>query len=131
MKLFDRIEDVSKDKFRFILVGLMSNIINFVIYEWMYYIFNSLTIASVIGYTSGLYISYCFARTWVFGKVYGTELRRKILFVIVYVIGLVLMTAIIGYMSNSLLIDYQLSWLCGGCVAMINNYLGTKHIVFR
>lgn len=131
MKLFDRIEDIPKDKFRFILVGLMSNIINFVIYEWMYYIFNSLTIASVLGYISGLYISYSFARTWVFGKVYGTELRRKILFVIVYLIGLVLMTAIIGYMSNSLLIDYQLSWLCGGCVAMINNYLGTKHIVFR
>ena len=130
MKLIFRRENFPKDKLRFVIVGIMANIINFVIYELMYCIFNILTIASVLGYISGLYISFHFARTWVFGKIYGVELRRTIQFIIVYLVGLTLMTTIIGYMSNCLLIDNRLSWLCGGSVAMINNHLGTKYIVF-
>lgn len=131
MNFFYRKGNFPKDKLRFVLVGLMSNSINFLIYEWVYYVFNILTIAAVLGYISGLYISFHFARTWVFGKIYGAELRRKVLFMLVYLVGLILMTTIIGYMSNYLLIDYRLSWFCGGCVAMMNNYLGTKYIVFR
>ena len=61
--------------FRFLFVGVGSNIINFVIYLFVYSIGIPLFSASATGYVAGMFFSYHFGRIWVFGRKF--EVSRK------------------------------------------------------
>lgn len=116
---------------RFIQVGLMSNIVNIVIYIFLYKILNiQLFISSIIGYIFGLVISFHFGRTWVFDNYNEANLRNVFLFLLVYLIGGLGMACIITFLTKSFNINYIISWFFGAIYAVPNNYLGLKIYVF-
>lgn len=119
------------DLCRFIIIGSLSNLVNFTIYIISNYLFENLIISSILGYISGIYFSYHFGRTWVFGKIYGYSRFNLLKFYSIYILGLILMTSIIELMTNFYFYDYRISWLIGATVAFINNFIGTKYFVFN
>jgi len=117
--------------FRFLQVGLSSNIVNIVVYIFLYKILNiQLFISSVIGYIFGLIISFHFGRTWVFYNNNEANIRNVFLFLLVYLIGGLGMAWIITFLTKSLNINYITSWFFGAIYATLNNYLGLKIYVF-
>ena len=123
--------ELKKDFFRFILVGLGSNIINFSIYILIYFLFENLFIGTFLGYIFGLYFSFYFGRIWVFGKTYKQSTSNSIRFLAVYLLGLLLMTSIVEISTNYYMFNYKISWFIAALVTFINNFIGSKWFVFK
>lgn len=116
---------------RFVIVGTLSNLANFLIYRMLYLFGLSLFSSSVIGYSIGIIISYSLGRLWVFGKVYPSNSKLFISFLLIYIVGGIGMSALIVTSSNIFNLDYRISWLIGATFAFTNNFLGQKFIVFK
>lgn len=116
---------------RFVIVGTLSNLANFLIYKMLYLFGLSLFSSSVIGYSIGIIISYTLGRLWVFGKVYPSNRELFISFLLIYIVGGIGMSALIVTSSNIFNLDYRISWLIGATFAFTNNFLGQKFIVFK
>ena len=116
---------------RFILIGIISNIINFGIYFLSVIFFDSTIIGSISGYLSGLFFSFHFGRTWVFGKYFNSGYLILTKFILVYLFGLLLMSFSIEIMTNYFLNDYRISWLIAACLVFCTNFIGSKWIVFK
>jgi len=116
---------------RFLLMGLLSNAINFVVYYALINIHVNLSFSAILGYVAGLICSYHLGRVWVFGQRYEINSKSILFFGIVYLLGSVWMTGIINVMVNYLSIDYKISWIFGAGTAAVNNYLGMRFLAFR
>ena len=123
--------ELKKDLFRFILVGLGSNIINFSIYILIYLFFENLFIGTFLGYIFGLYFSFYFGRIWVFGKIYKQSNSNITRFLVVYILGLLLMTSIVEISTNYYMFNYKISWFIAALVTFINNFIGLRWFVFK
>ena len=117
--------------FRFIISGLISTCVNFLIYSLIYFIFKNIIFASIVGYSVGLLTSFILAKTWVFRDNSQKKILKSFLiFCIIYFLGGLEMSLIIIFL-NQLLINHRFSWLCGTFIAALNNYLGSKYFLFN
>jgi len=116
---------------RFSIIGVVSNIINFILYSLVYLMSFNIIVSSLIGYSVGILCSYYFARFWVFQLNNNFRFAEMIKFISVYIIGGLSMTFIIFCLNHYLNIDYRVSWIGGALFAIMNNYLGSKHLVFK
>lgn len=116
---------------RFLMVGVGSNLLNFVIYLFAYAAGIPLVAAAAAGYMAGLINSYHFGRNWVFdaGDLAGKMAILR--FAVVYTIGGIGMSAIIETLDRTQGLDYRLSWFFGAVFAFTNNFLGSKWLVFK
>jgi putative flippase GtrA len=132
-KFFDAILCLIKkqDIQRFLLMGLLSNAINFVVYYVLININVNLSFSAILGYVTGLICSYHLCRVWVFGQRFEINFKSILFFGIVYLLGSFWMTGIIILMVNYLSIDYKISWIFGAGTAAVNNYLGMRFLAFR
>ena len=116
---------------RFVIIGVVSNILSFTFYTLIFLIFSNIVVSSVAGYSIGVLSSYYFGKVWVFESEQVFKLSEMFKFMVIYIIGGLGMTLIIIWLNQDLNIDYQVSWIGGAIFAIINNYLGSKYIVFK
>ena len=115
---------------RFTFIGIISTTINFIVYLLIFKISSNLILSSYIGYSAGLINACIFGKKWVFEFNNKFTLEKLVLFILIYLIGSTLMSSVI-FLSTKLGIGIRLSWLFGLIVSIINNFLGSKYIVFR
>ena len=115
---------------RFIIVGLGSNALNFLVYAFLYKIGTTIWIASAFGYIVGLSNSFYFGKTWVFNPERVVYKHAIIKFVFIYGFGGLGMVLIITMLDSLTVIDYRIIWFFGALFAFLNNYLGSKIFVF-
>ena len=116
---------------RFAIVGVLSNILNFAVYVVVFLLSTNIVFSSVLGYSIGLFNTYLLGRIWVFNSEQPNQFKEIVKFLVVYFIGGAGMTLIIVWLNNELNIDYKASWMGGAIFAIVNNYLGSKYIVFK
>ena len=116
---------------RFAIVGVLSNILNFAVYVIVFLLSTNIVFSSVLGYSIGLFNTYLLGRMWVFNSEQPNQFKEIVKFLVVYFIGGAGMTLIIVWLNNELNIDYKASWIGGAIFAIVNNYLGSKYIVFK
>ena len=116
---------------RFSIVGVLSNILNFAVYVIVFLLSTNIVFSSVLGYSIGLFNTYLLGRIWVFNSEQPNQFKEIVKFLVVYFIGGAGMTLIIVWLNNELNIDYKDSWIGGAIFAIVNNYLGSKYIVFK
>jgi len=116
---------------RFAIVGVLSNILNFAVYVVVFLLSTNIVFSSVSGYSIGLFNTYFLGRIWVFNSEQPNQSKEIVKFLVVYFIGGAGMTLIIVWLNNELNIDYKASWIGGAIFAIVNNYLGSKYIVFK
>ena len=122
--------NISKQFLRFTLVGIQSTLINYFFYILIYDFTENLLIASFLGYFSGLFNSFIFGKKWVFKN---SAIKNNFIFIkflMVYFFGGYLFSAITNYLSIKG-IDHRIAWLIGISICTVNNFLGSKYIVFR
>ena len=116
---------------RFILVGLGSTLLNFLVYSTVYKLTIEIKLASLIGYICGLLNSFYFSNNWVFISSKNKKTNYTLLlFVIIYFIGGLEMTLIINIVDK-LIQNHKIAWIFGAFVAAINNYLCSKYLLFE
>jgi len=88
-------------------------------------------LASVIGYFSGLLSTFYFSNSWTFTKARYQNLSYSLLlFIFIYFMGGLEMTLIINIVDK-LIQNHRIAWICGAFVAAINNYVGSKYLLFH
>lgn len=121
---------MSNQVFKFIFVGVFSNLINFAVYVGTYWIGATLLVASVSGYSAGLVNSYFFGKSWVFDGEDQSYRRTFLMFLAVYLLGGILMSLVIFFFNDKLNVRYEIAWIFGAATAFLNNFVGCKYMVF-
>ena len=122
---------VKPEFLRLIITGVVSNLINFVIYTLLYIFFGSILAASSFGYLGGLGYSYLLGRMWVFSPSLRMNSKEFLMFFLVYAVGGIGMVTIIHFSEAILSFDYRVCWLIGAVFAVLNNFIGSKFLVFN
>ena len=116
---------------RFVISGLIATLINFLTYNFVFLFSANLIFASVSGYFFGLIISFVFAKFWVFRN----HKERKVvqiffIFCSIYLFGALGMSLIVIFF-NEIFNNHKIAWFFGTLFAALNNYLGSKFILFE
>ena len=119
------------EAWKFAITGIISNTVNFLTYVSSSFVLQNLVLSSTLGYVVGLVNSYYLGKIWVFNSKSKISFKEVIKFLIVYLIGGIGMVAIIWVLSDKYNIDYRLSWLFGAFFAVINEFFGSKFIVYK
>ena len=115
---------------KFIFTGLISTLISYCLYIYIYKKFDAIILGSSIGYVVGLINSYLLGKIWVFKSRTRHNLRSSLSFLLVYGIG-GFGQAVIIYLLNKLNFAMNISWIIGMSFSVVNNFLGSKYIVFK
>ena len=116
---------------KFIVSGVIASSFNFISYRAIYLIFNNILFASISGYSIGLVVSFIFVKSWVFKKSSIQPLVKSLfLFCLIYFFGGIEMSLVIFFL-NRLIDNYEIAWLFGALIGSINNYLGSKYLLFK
>ena len=79
----------------------------------------------------GLLTSFVLAKIWVFRDNSQKKILKSFfIFCIIYFLGGLEMSLIIVYL-NQLVNNYNFAWFCGAFVGAVNNYLGSKYLLFK
>ena len=117
--------------FRFLIVGVFSSILNFLVYKSIYIFTLNINLSSFLGYCIGLLNSFLFSSKWVFSNNRYIRLDKAfIMFVLIYAFGGIVMTITINIVYE-FSANHIFAWLCGACLAAINNFLFSKYVIFK
>ena len=130
-KLYKFLQRNNQQILRFFVSGLIASTINFIFYRSIYLIFNNILFASIIGYCIGLLFSFIFAKAWVFRNRSSLSLVNSFSsFCLIYFIGGIEMSLVILFL-NQLIENYKIAWFFGAIIGSLNNYLGSKYLLFK
>ena len=130
-KLYKFLQRNNQQILRFFVSGLIASTINFIFYRSIYLIFNNILFASIIGYCIGLLFSFIFAKIWVFRNRSSLSLVNSFSsFCLIYFIGGIEMSLVILFL-NQLIENYKIAWFFGAMIGSLNNYLGSKYLLFK
>ena len=117
--------------YRYFISGLIATCINFLAYNSFYLIFKNILFASLLGYSTGLFVSFVLAKIWVFkDNSQKRILKTFFVFCLIYILGGLEMSLIIIFL-NQLVGNYKVAWFFGAFVGALNNYLGSKYFLFK
>ena len=83
------------------------------------------------GYFSGLIFSFIFAKCWVFQNHKERKVAKLFfIFCSIYLFGALGMSLIVIF-CNEIFNNHKIAWFFGTLFAALNNYLGSKYILFE
>ena len=116
---------------KFVIAGFFATLINFFFYNLIFLLFRNLIFASVSGYFAGLIISFIFAKFWVFqNNPERKVLKSFLIFCFIYFFGALGMSIIV-IIFNDIFDNHKIAWFFGTFFAALNNYLGSKFLLFE
>ncbi len=116
---------------RFILVGLLSTGLNFLVYKTIYIFSSNIIFSAIFGYFVGLLNSFLFTSKWVFSNYKSIRVDKAfLLFTLIYVLGGIEMTITINVIYK-ITEQHNIAWLFGAGLAASNNYLLSKYFIFK
>tara|TARA_B100000963_G_scaffold243069_1_gene212782 strand:- start:537 stop:929 length:393 start_codon:yes stop_codon:yes gene_type:complete len=125
---------ISKNKIqisKFLIVGVFSSFLNFLVFKSIYIFTSNINLSSVLGYCIGLLNSFLFSSRWVFSNNRYIRLDKAFVkFVLIYVLGGIEMTITINLLYR-LSANHIIAWFFGACLAAINNFLFSKYLIFK
>ena len=117
--------------FRFVISGLIATSINFIVYSLFYIIFKNIILASLTGYSAGLFSSFVLSKIWVFKDNSNKRIFKSFfIFCLIYFLGGLEMSLIIIFV-NQLVDNHKVAWLFGAFIGALNNFLGSKYFLFK
>jgi len=129
--LFEFLKRNNQQILRFFVSGVIATGFNFISYWAVYLVFKNILFASISGYCIGILVSFIFAKSWVFKNISTKPLIKSFsLFCLIYFFGGLEMTLVTVFL-NSLINNYKIAWLFGALIGSLNNYLGSKYLLFK
>ena len=119
-----------RELIKFGIVGLCSTFFNYITYIILYFLSGKIILASIIGYSFGLLNSYQLGKKWVFRVNSSNNKRLIVSFLLVYAIGCFISSTII-FTINRVYDTYNIAWIIGTSYSVINNFIGSKFIIFK
>lgn len=128
IEIFNKI--TNREFLRFGIIGLLANIIYFLIYISLYKTGLHIFIVSIISYSTSLFFTFHLSKNWTFNKTnFVFKKNIHFHFGLVYFSSAIIMSFIITMLVNNG-IDYIFAWFVGACYAIMHNYLLSKFYIF-
>ncbi len=115
---------------KFGIVGIISNIINYITYSLSLFLF-SLNISVLNGYFIGFIFSYFGNKNWTFELKYKNKSQliiEKLKFFVLHILSLILMVYLVNFFKNEIEFNYSVSWFFAAIPVALFNYYLTKKI---
>jgi len=119
---------------KFLLLGVLSTVIDYLIYLFLVSVSVDYVIAIVVGYSSGLLANYYIGRNYIFtsGTKFRSSHREFIAVVLIAIVGMVLNIAIVKALSYSLWnLDLMYSRIVAIGIVFFWNYFLRKIFVYH
>ena len=117
--------------YRYGSIGIISAIINYLIYIIFYKFFGfEIKYSLLSGYLGGCFCSYHYGRTWVFGNGNKFNILDLLKFIITYGMGCILLN-IISPKVELIVSNSSLKWLLTTSPVIMSNYLLSRYWVFK
>ena len=130
-KLYKFLKINNQQILKFLVSGVIASSLNFISYRTSYLILKNILLASIFGYLVGILASFIFAKAWVFKQRSSKPLVNSFfLFCLIYLLGGIEMSSVIVF-TNLLIDNYKIVCFFGALIGSINNYLGSKYILFK
>jgi len=118
-----------KEIYRFIFVGIGSNIINYLIYSFLYLFSGEILISSYFGYLCGMFFSYFLGREWVF-RFQSSRYKTLVKFILLHLTSMFVMGEMIYLLIITYDLIYYLAWFISTTIIAFSNFLVLKYYVF-
>lgn len=121
-----------KDQFfKFICVGLLSTIFNYLVFFLLYYYFSIFyLISSGAGFLSGVFLGYIFNRAWTFE--YKTHTFKLMFFYTsIYCASLLLSLAFLKIVVDYFNVNVLFANVLAIGITTCTNFIGLKYLVFK
>ncbi len=116
---------------KFILIGILSTTVNYVIFYVLFHFFNiHYILSSAIGFISGVFAGYGLNRSWTF-KVRDKHKMHAVKYCFVYAISLFLGLAFLKSLVSILHVSPKIANILMIGLTTITNFVGIKTWVFR
>lgn len=116
---------------RFIVVGLLSTILNYSVFYALVIAGISYLIASAAGFVIGVAIGYGMNKRWTFGVKQPSDRRHVLGYWMVYLTSLVCGLLLIRFLVEVLRVDVRLANLAAIVLTTCTNFAGTRFLVFK
>tara|TARA_A100001035_G_scaffold200119_1_gene160623 strand:+ start:1583 stop:2005 length:423 start_codon:yes stop_codon:yes gene_type:complete len=115
---------------KYIFVGLLSTILNFITYKKIFEVTNIIFLAYLVGSILGLINSYYFSKFWTFKNSRKDNKMMLLSYIIIHISGIGL-SSLVTYTSNSIFSNYIFAWFCGAIFFSVYNYINLKKFTFK
>jgi len=123
---------IKKQFSKFILVGLLSTVVNYLIFFIaLHYFFINYLISSGIGFVAGVFAGFFLNKNWTFDSRLVQTKRIIISYFLVYVFSLALSLVFLKIAVGILQITPEIANLLAICLTTCTNFIGTKFYVFK
>ncbi len=120
----------SNQKLRFIVVGLISTAVHFVVFTLCYKVFNLGIVASTIfGFMTSLVVAYCL-NYWITFKSKRIHTSSFPRYLATTLIGLAWNIGLMLFFVEYMAFHYAFAFVCMSAVVMVNNYVLSKFWAF-
>ena len=121
-----------KEIFRFLIVGLFSTIVNYLVFLIFLDIIHACYIfANWVGYFTGVALSYLLNSKYTFRAQSEISPSSLFIYILIYSASLIISTSLLFFLVEKLRINPKLANLFVILQSTITNYLGCKFIVFK
>ena len=116
---------------RYILVGVLTTLVNYIFYGGFDFLFEKIGVASVISYKLAYGVAFVANKYMVFRKKGGKLFQEILSF-----FGLRVASGIASFFLLVLLVDvlgltHTMGWILSSAINLIVNYIGSKFFIFR
>lgn len=118
--------------FRFSIVGVVSTIVNYGGFAFLYKIIGLYyLLSSITGYMAGVLTGYFLNKNWTFVAQVDKEKSYLLGYVVVYVVSLIASQLLLLFLVEKILMDPLISNIFAIALSTIMNFSGTNFLIFR
>jgi putative flippase GtrA len=123
---------IKKQFSKFILVGLLSTTVNYLIFFIaLHYFFINYLISSGIGFIAGVFAGFFLNKNWTFDSRFVQTKRIIISYFLVYIFSLALSLVFLKITVGIFHASPEIANLLAICLTTCTNFIGTKFYVFK
>ena len=125
------IAKLSSEYFRYLIIGILSNVISYILFKILVYFGFTIGIASAFGMILGIINTYTLSRFYMKEAKVDHSNKRLALFGTYYAVMVVLTSSFIQFISHFSVIGENLGWLIGTIGASVCNFLFLSFISLK
>ena len=136
LKTLRKIGKWIRKPFKFLISGLVANLVNYIFYMLLVYLKLGIFIPAIFGYSAGLFASFFLNRTWVFREevaisfVFSTSTQTTF-FLFVHALSAIIMGGLTSLLFKFVGLSASSSFVIAAVPIAFLNYVALNFLVFK
>jgi putative flippase GtrA len=127
----DSFQKISKSYMKYLIIGILSNVISFVIFKIFVYIGFGIDFAAAIGMVFGTLNTYTLGRKFIKDDSINHSNKMAAFFIIYYACAIYITSNTIELLGSTGYINYNFAWLICTIAASICNFIFLNNIALK